>query len=94
VQALIPSQFDATLDDAGILQADGKALVAHVAARRFNAFYEPHMHPWDASAGLLLIEDAGGRVAPYPGSHGLLAGGEVLASTPALFDSLAALVRG
>jgi myo-inositol-1(or 4)-monophosphatase len=67
-------------------------MLAHVAAGRFDAFYEPHMHPWDASAGLLLIEEAGGRVAPYPGPRGLVAGGTVLAAAPALFDPLAALI--
>jgi myo-inositol-1(or 4)-monophosphatase len=70
----------------------GALMLAHVAAGRFDAFYEPHMHPWDASAGLLLIEEAGGFVGPYPGPDGLAIGGPVLAATPALFDPLRALV--
>ena len=71
----------------------GALMLAHVAAGRFDAFYEPHMHPWDAAAGLLLIAEAGGRVLHYPGPQGLREGGEVLASAPALFDPLLALVR-
>jgi myo-inositol-1(or 4)-monophosphatase len=71
----------------------GALMLAHVAAGRFDGFYEPHMHPWDASAGLLLIEEAGGRVAPYPGADGLAVGGEVLASGPAIYDRLDALVK-
>jgi myo-inositol-1(or 4)-monophosphatase len=71
----------------------GALMLAHVAAGRFDGFYEPHMHPWDASAGLLLIEEAGGRVAPYPGVDGLAAGAEVLASTPAIYDRLIELVK-
>ena len=70
----------------------GALMLAHVAAGRFDAFYEPHMHPWDASAGLLLIEEAGGRVAPYPGRDGIASGGEVLAAAPALYDRIEALV--
>ena len=70
----------------------GALMLAHVAAGRFDAFYEPHMNPWDASAGILLIEEAGGRAARYPGPQGLALGGEVLAAAPALFDSIAALV--
>ena len=66
----------------------GALMLAHVAAGRFDGFYEPHMHPWDASAGLLLIEEAGGRVGAYPGADGLAAGGEVLAATPAIYDRL------
>jgi myo-inositol-1(or 4)-monophosphatase len=70
----------------------GALMLAHVAAGRFDGFYEPHMHPWDASAGLLLIEEAGGRVARYPGANGLAAGGEVLAAAPAIYDRLTELV--
>lgn len=71
----------------------GALMLAHTAAGRYDAFYEPHMHPWDACAGLLLIEEAGGRVLPYPGAAGLAIGGTVIGSTPALFDPLRALVQ-
>lgn len=66
----------------------GALMLAHVACGRFDAYLEPHMHPWDASAGLLLVEAAGGRVLNYPGTQGLRAGGAVLASAPALYDAL------
>jgi myo-inositol-1(or 4)-monophosphatase len=68
----------------------GALMLAHVAAGRFDAYLEPHMHPWDASAGLLLVEEAGGRVLPYPGRRELREGGAVLASAPALYDRLRA----
>ena len=71
----------------------GALMLAHVAAGRFDGFYEPHMHPWDALAGLLLIEEAGGRVAPYPGPDGLVAGGGVLGAAPGVYAALAALVQ-
>jgi myo-inositol-1(or 4)-monophosphatase len=66
----------------------GALMLAHVAAGRFDAFLEPHMHPWDASAGLLLVEEAGGRVHPYPGPGGLAAGGPVIAAAPGIFHAL------
>lgn len=72
----------------------GALMLAHVAAGRFDAFYEPHMHPWDALAGLLLIEEAGGRVGSYPGPSGLGAGGAVVGATPGIYDALTALVAG
>ncbi|MEO5701659.1 MAG: inositol monophosphatase family protein [Casimicrobiaceae bacterium] len=77
--------------EAGIAVKDmgaGALMLAHVAAGRYDAFYEPHMHPWDAVAGLLLIEEAGGRVHDYPGPAELAAGGVVIASAPALFEPL------
>jgi len=82
------------LIDAGAEVKDhgaGALMLAHVAVGRFDAYLEPHMHPWDASAGLLLVKEAGGRVLDYPGKHGLRAGGAVLASTPALYEQLVAL---
>jgi myo-inositol-1(or 4)-monophosphatase len=69
----------------------GALMLAHVAAGRFDAYLEPHMHPWDASAGLLLVDEAGGRTLGYPGPSGLREGGAVLASAPALYDRLNAL---
>jgi myo-inositol-1(or 4)-monophosphatase len=68
----------------------GALMLAHVAAGRFDAYLEPHMNPWDASAGLLLVEEAGGHILPYPGNRQLAAGGAVLASAPALFGQLRA----
>jgi myo-inositol-1(or 4)-monophosphatase len=69
----------------------GALMLAHVAAGRYDAYLEPHMQPWDALAGLLLVDEAGGRTLPYPGTSGLAAGGEVVASTPEIYTAVAAL---
>jgi myo-inositol-1(or 4)-monophosphatase len=69
----------------------GALMLAHVAAGRYDGFVEPHMHPWDALAGLLLVAEAGGRTLPYPGAAGLPAGGAVLAAAPGLYDAIRAL---
>ncbi len=69
----------------------GALMLAHVAAGRFDALLEPHMHPWDALAGLTLVEEAGGVVAPYPGPRGIAGGGRVLAAAPGVYAALAAL---
>ncbi|HEY2968593.1 MAG TPA: inositol monophosphatase family protein [Casimicrobiaceae bacterium] len=79
------------LHEAGVAVKDmgaGALMLAHVAAGRYDAFLEPHMHPWDASAGLLLVEEAGGRIHPYPGPGGLVAGGPVIAAAPGIFAAL------
>jgi myo-inositol-1(or 4)-monophosphatase len=79
------------LHEAGAAVKDmgaGALMLAHVAAGRFDAFLEPHMHAWDAVAGLLLVEEAGGRIHPYPGPGGLLAGGTVIAAAPGIFAAL------
>ncbi|HTR59037.1 MAG TPA: inositol monophosphatase family protein [Casimicrobiaceae bacterium] len=79
------------LHEAGAAVKDmgaGALMLAHVAAGRFDAFLEPHMHPWDASAGLLLVAEAGGHIHPYPGPAGLVAGGPVIAAATGIFDAL------
>jgi len=37
---------------------------------------------------LLLVEEAGGRIRPYPGPGGLVAGGPATAAAPGIFDAL------
>src|SRR5207248_1257332 len=71
----------------------GALMLAHVAAGRFDAYIEPHMHPWDALAGLLLVEESGGRAWCYPGAKGLAAGGAVLAAATGIFGALLAALR-
>ncbi|MEZ4705127.1 MAG: inositol monophosphatase family protein [Bdellovibrionota bacterium] len=41
--------------------------LAQVACGRFDAFWEPGLHPWDVAAGILLVEEAGGKVTDYDG---------------------------
>ena len=85
------------LHEAGAAVKDmgaGALMLAHVAAGRYDAFLEPHMNPWDALGGLLLVEEASGRTLPYPGAGGLQSGGAVLAAAPGVFDALARLLHG
>lgn len=35
--------------------------LAYVAAGRFGCFLHPYLKPWDCDAGLLIVEEAGGR---------------------------------
>ncbi len=45
----------------------GALMLAYVAAGRLAGYVEPHMHAWDCLGGLLMIREAGGRTAPFPG---------------------------
>ena len=48
----------------------GALQLAHVAAGRLDGFVELSLNAWDALAGLLLVVEAGGYVAPFPGPGG------------------------
>jgi len=41
--------------------------LAYVAAGRFDGFWEISLNPWDVAAGILLVEEAGGKVTQYSG---------------------------
>ncbi len=57
-----------TLRSHGVRRAGSAALdLAYVAAGRLEAFWEFNLNSWDTAAGILLVEEAGGRVrAPAP----------------------------
>ena len=52
------------------VRRDGSAAIdlAYVACGRFDGFWEEGLRPWDVAAGVLLIEEAGGRVSYYDDS--------------------------
>ncbi len=41
--------------------------LAYVACGRFTGFYEVNLKPWDVAAGILLVEEAGGKVSNHVG---------------------------
>jgi myo-inositol-1(or 4)-monophosphatase len=78
---------------AGIRRFGSAALdLAHVAAGRFDAFWERALNPWDIAAGILLVQEAGGYVTSLDGGKSPLASGSVLASNTALHTHLARLL--
>jgi myo-inositol-1(or 4)-monophosphatase len=42
--------------------------LAYVAAGRFDGFWEVALHPWDMAAGVLLVEEAGGKLTDFSGA--------------------------
>jgi myo-inositol-1(or 4)-monophosphatase len=62
--------------------------LAYVADGRIDAYCELHINSWDALAGLLIIEEAGGWTNSFLAKDGLRKGNPVLACTPGLADAL------
>ncbi len=52
------------------VRRDGSAAIdmAYVACGRFDGFWEEGLNSWDVAAGVLLIEESGGRVSHYDDS--------------------------
>ena len=70
----------------------GALQLAHVADGRLDAFVELELSSWDAMAGLLLVEEAGGYAAPFPGPQGLTARAPVVATAPGIAAAMTAIV--
>jgi len=78
-----------TLRTHGVRRAGSAALdLASVAAGRFDGFWEFNLNPWDTAAGVLLVEEAGGRVTDFQGGKFQIASRETLASNGIVHDSL------
>ncbi len=70
-----------TLRSHGVRRAGSAALdLAYIACGRLDGYWEFKLNPWDTSAGVLLVEEAGGRITHFDGSAFTLDSREVFAT--------------
>jgi myo-inositol-1(or 4)-monophosphatase len=80
-----------TLKTHGVRRAGSAALdLCYVASGRFDGFWEFNLNPWDTAAGVLIAEEAGGRVTDFSGGPFQLASRETVASNGLVHDALLA----
>jgi myo-inositol-1(or 4)-monophosphatase len=78
-----------TLHSHGVRRAGSAALdLCSVAAGRLDGFWEFNLNPWDTAAGVLLVEEAGGKVTNFTGGPFNIDSREVLSSNSLLHDEL------
>lgn len=70
----------------------GSLAIANVAAGRNDACFEMHMYSWDCLAGLVMVQEAGGRISDFLAGDGLLKGNRIFASAPGIAEELAGVV--
>ena len=77
------------------VRRDGAAALdlAYVATGRFEGFYEEGLRPWDVAAGVLLVEEAGGRVTHYDGSPFRIYAPPIAASNGLVHDAMLAVLQ-
>lgn len=79
----------------GVRRLGSAALdLCFVACGRFDAYWERGLSPWDMAAGIIIVEEAGGRVTAYDGGPWEIQSGRVLASNGKLHDSFSAALLG
>jgi myo-inositol-1(or 4)-monophosphatase len=61
--------FASFIMHAQAIRRDGSAALdlAYVACGRFDGFFEEGLRPWDVAAGVLMVEEAGGRISDFNG---------------------------
>jgi myo-inositol-1(or 4)-monophosphatase len=72
------------------VRRDGSAALdlAAVASGRFDGFWEFNLNAWDTAAGVLLIEEAGGKVSDFEGRPYQLGGPVILATNGLIHEEM------
>ena len=68
--------------------------LAYAASGRVDLFFHHSLSPWDVAAGLVLAEEAGGRVVDRQGNKAGLFTPSVICSSPALVEGFLAATDG
>jgi myo-inositol-1(or 4)-monophosphatase len=78
-----------TLRTHGVRRAGSAALdLCNVACGRFDGFWEFNLNPWDTAAGVLIVEESGGKVTDFSGGPFQLNSRETLASNGLVHSAL------
>ncbi len=76
-----------------IVRGGSSALdLAYVAAGRYDGLWQFGLKPWDMSAGVLLIQEAGGLVSDVAGKQGFIDSGEIICGNSSIHPKLQQLV--
>jgi myo-inositol-1(or 4)-monophosphatase len=88
--------FARAVKHAGGVRRDGSAAIdlCYVACGRFDGYWELKLHAWDVAAGILIVEEAGGRVTDLAGGPAPASGSEIAASNGAIHDELLRVLAG
>lgn len=80
-----------TAQTQGVRRMGSAALdLAYVAMGRFDGFWERGLRPWDISAGIVIVREAGGVVSSYENEPLILDSGRILASNGLIHSTLSA----
>jgi myo-inositol-1(or 4)-monophosphatase len=88
------SMMTGLLESGGMYHRNGSGAlgVCYVGSGALIGYIEHHINAWDCLAGLLIVQEAGGRTNDFIRDNGLHHGGNIIAATPALYDQLKSFV--
>jgi myo-inositol-1(or 4)-monophosphatase len=78
-----------TLRTHGVRRAGSAALdLCYVASGRMEGFWEFNLNPWDTAAGVLIVEEAGGKVTDFQGGPFQIDSRQTVASNGLVHEAL------
>jgi myo-inositol-1(or 4)-monophosphatase len=66
--------------------------MCYVAAGRLDGFWEEGLNAWDIAGGVLIVQEAGGRITSLDGGPFVLRSGRIIASNGLLHDEMRAVI--
>ncbi|WP_343219541.1 inositol monophosphatase family protein [Pseudodesulfovibrio sp. JC047] len=67
--------------------------LAYIACGRYDGFFESALNPWDTAAGILLVEEAGGRISEFAADTPYSLGApSILATNTLLHEKISSLL--
>jgi len=78
----------------GVRRLGSAALdLCYVACGRVSCYYESFLNIWDIAAGVLIVEEAGGRLSDFSGLERHLQSGQIVASHPMIFEEIIDVIK-
>lgn len=89
------AHFENFLFEARALRRLGSAAIdlSYVACGRLDGYWELSLNPWDMAAGVLLVEEAGGRFTDLSGNPGSIYSKAVLTSNGLIHDQMVGVLQ-
>jgi myo-inositol-1(or 4)-monophosphatase len=82
--------FKNFINSAQAVRRDGSAALdlCYLAMGRIDGFWEQNLNPWDTAAGLVIVEEAGGKVTDFKASPYSIYEKEILASNGLIHEQM------
>ncbi|MEZ4598231.1 MAG: inositol monophosphatase family protein [Syntrophotaleaceae bacterium] len=89
------SLFEAFYLNSHGVRRDGAAALdlCYVAAGRFDGFWEYELKPWDVAAGILIVQEAGGKTTDFEANPSGIADRQILASNCVIHEEMLQVIQ-
>jgi myo-inositol-1(or 4)-monophosphatase len=94
IRALMTRLERCVLAARGVRRLGSAAMdLCYVACGRFDGFWEQNLAPWDTAAGMLIVQEAGGRVTDFSDEPFGIEKKEILATNGHIHKEMTTLLR-